>query len=81
MPLPAPVPLAIGATYVAATGFSGSFPDTSNQFGSGDPYGGGIVSGPLTAYSDASGSLPSPFKTAQAVFSVASADPATSLPI
>ena len=81
VPLPAPVPLAIGATYVAATGFTGSFPDTSNQFGSGDPYASGIVSGPLTAYSDASGSLPSPFKTAQAVFGVASADPTTSLPI
>ena len=79
--LPAPVPLAIGATYVAATGFTGSFPDTSNQFGSGDPYASGIVNGPLTAYSDASGSLPSPFNTAQAVFGVASADPTTSLPI
>ena len=81
VPLPAPLPLAIGATYVAATGFTGGFPDTSNQFGSGDPYASGIVSGPLTAYSDASGSLPSPFNTAQAVFGVASADPTTSLPI
>ena len=78
VPLPAPVPLAIGATYVAATGFSDGFPDTNNQFGSGDPYSAGIVNGPLTAYSDASGSLPSPFKTAQAVFSVASTDPTTS---
>ena len=81
VPLTTPLPLAFGATYVAATGFSNSFPDTNNQFGSGDPYGAGIVSGPLTAYSDASGSLPSPFKTAQAVFSVASADPTTSMPI
>ena len=58
VPLPTPLPLAIGATYVAATGFTGSFPGTNNQFGSGDPYSGGIVSGPLTAYSDASGSTP-----------------------
>ena len=81
VPLPAPLPLAIGATYVAATGFTGSFPDTNNQFGSGDPYSGGIVSGPLTAYSDASGSNPSPFKTAQAVFSVAGTDPTANMPI
>ena len=81
VPLPAPLPLAIGATYVAATGFTGSFPDTNNQFGSGDPYSGGIVSGPLTAYSDASGSNPSPFNTAQAVFSVASTDPTANMPI
>ena len=56
--LAAPLPLAIGATYVAATGFNGSFPDTNNQFGSGDPYSAGITSGPLTAYSDASGTIP-----------------------
>ena len=81
VPLAAPVPLAIGATYVAATGFSGGFPDTNNQFGSGDPYSAGIVNGPLTAYSDASGSHPSPFKMAQAVFSVAGTDPTASMPI
>lgn len=81
VPLPAPVQLAVGATYIAATGFTGNFPITNNQFGSGDPYSGGIVSGPLTAYSDASGSLPSPFSTAQAVFSVASADPTTATPV
>jgi hypothetical protein len=79
--LSAPIPLAIGATYVAATGFTGGFPDTNNQFGSGDVYGNGIVNGPLTAYSDASGSNPSPFNTAQAVFSVASTDPTTLMPI
>ncbi len=79
--LSAPLPLAMGATYVAATGFNGSFPDTNNQFGSGGPYSGGITKGPLTAYSDASGTLPSPFKTAQGVFSVASADPTAYVPI
>jgi Domain of unknown function (DUF4082) len=80
VPLSAPVPLAIGATYVAATGFTGSFPATNDQFGSGDPYGSGIVNGPLTAYSDSSGSLPSPFKTDQGVFSVASANPTSAMP-
>ena len=83
VPLTAPLllPLAIGATYVAATGFSGSFPDTNSQFGSGDQYAAGIVSGPLTAYSDATGTMPSPFKTDQGVFSVASTDPTTAMPI
>jgi hypothetical protein len=81
VPLAAKLPLAIGATYVASTGFSNGFPDTSDQFGSGQPYGAGIVNGPLTAYSDAAGSLPSPFKTAQGVFSVASSDPTVSMPI
>jgi hypothetical protein len=81
VPLAAKLPLAIGATYVASTGFSNSFPDTNNQFGSGQPYAAGIVNGPLTAYSDASGSRPSPFKTAQGVFSVSSTDPTMSMPI
>ena len=81
VPLAAKLPLAIGATYVASTGFSNGFPDTNDQFGSGQPYAAGIVNGPLTAYSDASGSLPSPFKTAQGVFSVASTDPTVAMPI
>jgi hypothetical protein len=81
VPLAAPLPLAIGATYVAATGFSNSFPDTANQFGSGNPYSGGIVNGPLVAYSDTSGSNPSPLNTPQTVFSVASTDPTANMPI
>ena len=81
VPLSTKLPLAIGATYVASTGFSNGFPDTNNQFGSGQPYAAGIMNGPLTAYSDASGSLPSPFKTAQGVFSVASTDPTVAMPI
>jgi hypothetical protein len=81
VPLAAKVPLAIGATYVAATGFSNGFPDTNDQFGSGQPYAAGIVNGPLTAFSDASGSLPSPFMTAQGAFSVAGTDPTASMPI
>jgi Domain of unknown function (DUF4082) len=81
VPLPAPLPLAIDATYVAATGFSGGFPDTNNQFAAGEPYAAGIVSGPLTAFSDGSGSNPSPFKNDQAVFSVAGTDPTATMPI
>ena len=33
VPLATPIPLSIGACYNACTGFSGSFPDTQNQFG------------------------------------------------
>jgi hypothetical protein len=81
VPLPAPLPLAIGTCYNACTGFSGNFPSTKNAYGSGDPYAAGIVSGPLTAYSDTSGSLPSPYKVPQAVFSTAGNDPSTHMPI
>lgn len=54
--LTAPVQLSIGAAYLAATGWTAvnGFPDTSNQFGSGDPYAAGITNGPLHAYSDGS---------------------------
>lgn len=52
VPLDAPLPLSIGATYCACTGFTGSFPDTIDQFGPGDPFSAGITSGPLSAYSD-----------------------------
>lgn len=81
VPLSTPVPLASGATYVACTGFSGGFPITNNQFGSGQPYGGGIISGPLTAYSDQSGSLPSPFTMSQGLFGTTGTDPTTAMPL
>jgi hypothetical protein len=80
VPLTPNLPLAIGATYIASTGFSGGFPDTNNQFGSGEPYAAGIVNGPLTAYSDTSGSLPSPHNNQQGTFSVASTDPTAAMP-
>jgi Domain of unknown function (DUF4082) len=80
VPLAAPVPLAIGATYIAATGVNGAFPLANSQFGGGDPYSAGITNGPLTAYSDPSGSLPSPFSTNQGVFSVAGTDPTANMP-
>jgi hypothetical protein len=80
VPLATPLPLAIGTCYNACTGFTGSFPNTSHQYGSGNPYGSGIVTGPLSAYSDLSGSLPSPYKTAQGVFSITSSDPSAHMP-
>ena len=80
VPLPTAVPLAIGACYNACTGFSGSFPITSNQFGSGEPLTAGIVNGPLSAFSDQSGSLPAPFAMSQGVFSTSGTDPTASMP-
>jgi hypothetical protein len=79
--LTSPVPLAIGAVYIAATGFTGPFPDTDSQWGSGDPYSAGIVAGPLTAYSDTSGSKASVFDNAQNPFSVSTSDPTSIMPV
>ena len=80
VPLTTPVPLSIGACYNACTGFSGGFPDTNSQFGSGGPYAAGITNGPLTAFSDQSGSAPAPFNNSQGLFSVAGTDPTTNMP-
>ena len=80
VPLTSPIPLAQGACYNACTGFSGSFPDTNGQYGAGGAYAAGIVSGPLTAFSDASGSKPAPFAMSQSVFSVAGTDPTANMP-
>jgi hypothetical protein len=79
--LSTPIPLAVGACYNACTGFTGNFPDTDNEYGSGDPYAAGITYGPLTAFSDQSGSLPAPFQgLPQGVFSVAGTDPTATMP-
>ena len=70
------------AIYEVATGFSGSFPDTNNQFGIGDPYASGITSGPLFAYSDQGASAPCPASptAAQGAFGVAGTDPSVNIP-
>ena len=74
IPLPAALPLSLGgstgmtppisglgvAVYTAAIGVNGSFPDTPHSFGSGNTYANGITNGPLTAYSQASGTMPVP---------------------
>jgi hypothetical protein len=80
IPVPAPIPLAIGTCYNACTGFGGSFPSTKYQFGSGDPYASGIANGPLSAYSDTSGSVPSPYSTPQGVFGTNGTDPSADMP-
>lgn len=55
IPLAAPVPLGIATSYLLCTGFtiSGAFANMANQFNSGGAHPGGIVNGPLVAYSDA----------------------------
>lgn len=82
IPLTNAIPLSIGgdanfyradgggpAIYVACTGFTGGFPDTNGQFGSGDPYASGITNGPLTAFSDQGGKLAGPWNNGQGLFS------------
>lgn len=81
VPLSAPFPLAIGTCYNACTGFSGSFPDTNDQFGAGDPYAAGLANGPLSAYSDTDGSLPAPYTTHQGLFGAQGDDPSASMPL
>lgn len=85
VPLATPVQLAPGALYCAATGWTSvnGFPVTNNQFGAAQPFASGIVNGPLTAWSDPSGSnnYPTPgFETAQGVFSTAGTDPSVNMP-
>jgi len=80
VPLDQPVPLSIGACYNACTGMADGFPDTPHSFGGGQPYGAGIANGPLSAFSDQSGSRPAPFAMSQGVFSVAGSDPAIVMP-
>ena len=89
IPLPTPIQLTIGnisgvgaAVYEAATGFTGAFPDSNGQFGSGGPYASGITNGPLFAYSDQGASAPAPTSVTsfQGAFSVAGTDPSLYLP-
>ena len=89
IPLPTPLQLSIGnvpgigaAIYEAATGFSGSFPDTNSQFGAGEPYASGIKNGPLFGYSDQAASAPCPASAAsfQGAFGVGGTDPSVNMP-
>ena len=98
IPLPAPIPLSIGgssggspavtgpspATYVAAVGCNGSFPDTNNYWGAGQTEPGGITAGPLTAFSGKNASMPAPWPgnslQPQGCFSVAGSDPSVTFP-
>ena len=83
VPLPQPVALTPTVAYVGATGWhaANGFPNTANQFGSGDLYSAGITNGPLQAYSDSGAANPVPHNwLAQGCFGVASADPTEAMP-
>lgn len=89
IPLPAPVPLAAsfdpahstaGSGYVAAVGVNGAFPDTNGQFTVGGAYAGGIVNGPLAAYSDTGGTRAAPYGMPQGLFTSGGTDPAVTMP-
>src|SRR5262249_36613723 len=80
VPLATPIPLAIGADYIACTGVNGNFPATDHSWGTGDTYSAGITNGPLNAFSASSGSNPSPLVVNQGLFTTASTDPAASVP-
>jgi hypothetical protein len=98
IPLATPVALSLGgssgmspavtgpspATYVAAVGCNGSFPDTNNYWGAGQTEPDGITSGPLTAFSGKSASMPAPWPTnvpqPQGCFSVGGSDPSVTFP-
>lgn len=83
VPLPSPIPLTRGWSYIAATGMTSTgagFPLSNAQWGSGDPYSAGIVNGLLTAFSHTSGSRPDPFGSVQSCFSIAGSDPTVAFP-
>ena len=81
IPLPQPIQIAIWGIYTPAVGVpaGAGFPDTTAQFGSGNPYAGGIVNGPLVAFSDTAGSNPAPYSLGQGS-TVAGTDPTVSQP-
>ena len=72
------------ATYVAAIGCNGPFPDTNGYWGTGQTAPNGITNGPLTAFSGTSAGMPAPWPVngvqAQGCFSVAGNDPSLNFP-
>lgn len=75
------VALTNGQLYQVTTGLTGNFNDTNNEFGTGDPYAGGITNGPIFAYSDVAGALFSPANVNQGQFGTAGNDPTTAQPL
>jgi hypothetical protein len=76
VPLTTPIPLALGTTYNACTGFSNSFPDTHDTYLTT-----GITNGPLSAFSDLGGSSPEQWGNPQGVFSASlGTDPSVHAP-
>jgi len=81
--LSSPIALTPNTPYLATTGgaLTHGFPDTTNQFGSGNLYTSGITNGPLVAYSSSGGSSPiSPGSFPQQPFTTAGSDPSVTFP-
>jgi hypothetical protein len=75
------VALTSGQLYEVTTGFTGNFNDTTNQFGTGDPYATGITNGPIFAFSDVPGATFSPSNNNQGLFGTAGNDPTVNQPL
>ena len=83
VPLPSPLALTPNTAYKAVVGMSGNFPDTSNQFGTGGPYVGGITNGPLTAfstYASGGGTLQDAYGDIQCTYDLSTSDPTAVYP-
>lgn len=84
--LASPVMLAAGIPYLAETAYTAvhGFAETKNQFDTGDPFVGGINSGPLSAYSDkisSGGTYQAPSGwISQGAFGTAFSDPTSGIP-
>jgi hypothetical protein len=80
VPIAAPVQLAIGTPYIAVVGTNDSFPFTTDQFGTGEPFEHGIASGPLFAYGQSTASH-APYSIPQSSFDVSTSDPTAVMPL
>ncbi len=78
IPLPEPLQLSIGDTLTAEVGCNGSFPSTSNSYGTGDPYVDGITNGPLTTWGTGNSSY-APFQLTGGGYGTGGSDPSTYL--
>ena len=73
-------PLTPNVPYRAVAGFTGPYPSTLNEWNTGGPYAAGIVNGPLTVYSDPTGSLADPYGSPQSSLGSAGSDPTANYP-
>ena len=77
IPLTEPIPLAVGEAYnsldggstlySACTDVNGNYPDTGGYWNAGQPGAAGITNGPLSAFSNRSGSLTAPYEQSQGI--------------
>jgi hypothetical protein len=79
-PLVQPFALAANTPYRAATAFPNSFPDTTFQFGVGDPLSAGITNGPLFCFSSSGTPHNDGFNNGQGAFTTGTLDPTSVFP-